>query len=130
MLRAFVVLTAALSQPCAALLVAGGPLLRAGTAPRVPRPLACAPPELPSKGLLRAIVRCGGRATASDIAAEAGIDVDESQRQLLVLARLVGADVCVLAVARPKTKVQSRRSVGWRATLSTPEARYKAISGL
>ena len=45
-------------------------------------------------------------------------------------ARLVGSDVCVLAATRPKTKVQSRRSVGWRATLSTPEARYKAISGL
>ena len=45
-------------------------------------------------------------------------------------ARLVGSDVCVLAAARPKTKVQSRRSVGWRASMSTPEARYKAISGL
>ena len=46
-------------------------------------------------------------------------------------ARLVGSDVCVLAAAWPKvTKVQSRRSVGWRATLSTPEARYQAISGL
>eukprot|EP00964_Phaeocystis_antarctica_P022702 scaffold12633_cov47-Phaeocystis_antarctica.AAC.3 len=32
-------------------------------------------------------------------------------------ARLVGSDVCLLAVARPKTKVQSRRSVGWRATM-------------
>ena len=66
------------------------PYLRRAAPPR-----ACAPPELPSKKLLGAIVRCGGRATASDIAAEAGLDVTESQRQLMVLARLVGADMQV-----------------------------------
>ena len=33
-------------------------------------------------------------------------------------ADLVGADVCVLAAARPSARLQGRRSVGWRATVS------------
>ena len=112
---------AAAAQPAATLLATNKPLLRAAVVPRVPRPLACAPPELPSKTLLRAIVRCGGRATASDIAAEAGIDIDESQRQLLVLARLVGADLqvsddgqIVFAFEDEKQLRRSLRGATWR----------------
>ena len=114
-------LLAAVKPPAVTVLAASKPLLRAGAAPRAPRPLACAPPELPSKSLLRAIVRCGGRATASDIAAEAGLDIDESQRQLLVLARLVGADLqvsddgqIVFAFEDEKQLRRSLRSATWR----------------
>ena len=51
--------------------------------------------ELPSSSLLRAIQKCGSTATAADIAAEAGSEIEETRRQLLVLARLVGAELQV-----------------------------------
>ena len=62
------------------------PLLRYS---RSSPPLSCAPAELPSKPLLGAITKLGGRVTASDVSAETGTSITETQRQLLVLARLV-----------------------------------------
>jgi len=58
-------------------------------------PFSCAPPELPSKNLLGAISKLDGRVTAADVAAETGVGISETQRQLLVLARLVGAELVV-----------------------------------
>jgi hypothetical protein len=55
------------------------------------------PPELPTPALLKAIERCGSTATAADVAAEAGQDIGETRRQLLSLARLVGAELQVSA---------------------------------
>ena len=69
------------------------PLLRSSS--RGSPPLSCAPAELPSKALLGAIAKLGGRVTASDVAAETGTSITETQRQLLVLARLVGAELVV-----------------------------------
>ena len=68
------------------------PLLRNS---RSSPPLSCAPAELPSKPLLGAITKLGGRVTASDVSAETGTSITETQRQLLVLARLVGAELVV-----------------------------------
>lgn len=51
--------------------------------------------ELPSKPLLRAVQQSGGRVSAADVAAAAGLDLMETRRALLVLARLVGADLQV-----------------------------------
>ena len=52
--------------------------------------------ELPPKPLLAAVERrAGGRVSAADIAAAAGLDLQETRRALLVLARLVGADLQV-----------------------------------
>ena len=67
---------------------------------RVPHTMLAALPEplvqeLPSAALLKAIARCGSTATAADVAAEAGMDIAEARRQLLVLARLVGAELQV-----------------------------------
>ena len=70
------------------------PLLRSSSSRGSP-PLSCAPAELPSKPLLGAIAKLGGRVTASDVAAETGTSITETQRQLLVLARLVGAELVV-----------------------------------
>ena len=53
------------------------------------------PPELPTAALLKAIARCGSSATAADVAAEAGLEIEEARRQLLSLARLVGAELQV-----------------------------------
>ena len=66
-------------------------------APRAARVMAAAEPlqELPTPALLKAIARCGSAATAADVAAEAGQDIDETRRQLLVLARLVAAELQV-----------------------------------
>ena len=66
-------------------------------APRVARVVAAVEPlpELPTPALLKAIARCGSTATAADVAAEAGQDIDETRRQLLVLARLVAAELQV-----------------------------------
>ena len=52
-------------------------------------------PELPSTALLKAIAACGSTATAADVAAEAGLEISETRRQLLNLARLVGAELQV-----------------------------------
>jgi len=70
------------------------PLLRNGWLRSSP-PSLCAPAELPSKPLLGAITKLGGRVTASDVSSETGTSITESQRQLLVLARLVGAELVV-----------------------------------
>jgi hypothetical protein len=51
--------------------------------------------ELPTPALLKAIADCGSSATAADVAAAAGLDISEARRQLLVLARLVGAELQV-----------------------------------
>jgi len=51
--------------------------------------------ELPSKPLLQAVEKAGGRVSAADVAATAGLDLLETRRSLLVLARLVGADLQV-----------------------------------
>ncbi len=48
-------------------------------------------PDLPDEKLIVAIERLGGRVTASDVAAAAGLDLLETRRQLLVLAQLSGA---------------------------------------
>ena len=67
--------------------------------PRTPSPpqlqLADGPQELPSKELLKAIATCKGTATAADISAASSLDIGEARRQLLVLARLVGAELQV-----------------------------------
>jgi hypothetical protein len=51
--------------------------------------------ELPTPTLLKAIAKCGSTGTAADVAAAAGLDLAETRRQLLVLARLVGAELQV-----------------------------------
>lgn len=51
--------------------------------------------ELPKPALLKAIAKCGNTGTAADVAAAAGQDLAETRRQLLVLARLVGAELQV-----------------------------------
>ena len=53
--------------------------------------------ELPTPALLKAIAKCGSSATAADVAAAAGLEISEARRQLLVLARLVGAELQVSA---------------------------------
>ena len=68
----------------------------------------CAPPrlavdgerplDLPTPALLKAIARCGGSVTAADVAAESGQEIAETRRQLLNLARIVGADLQVSGV--------------------------------
>lgn len=73
----------------------GTPLLRS-----FPQPLlALLPeeplPELPSRVLLEAIAACGSSATAADVAVESGLEIAETRRQLLSLARLVGAELQV-----------------------------------
>ena len=86
----FLLLTSATAfTPTRPLLPRSRPLQRAAS------PLACAPPELPSKQLLGAITRLDGRVTAADVSAETGVGIGESQRQLLVLSRLVGAELVV-----------------------------------
>lgn len=52
-------------------------------------------PELPTPTLLKAIGDCGSTATAADVAAASGLSVAETRRQLLNLARLVGAELQV-----------------------------------
>ena len=52
-------------------------------------------PELPSRVLLEAIAKCGSSGTAADVAAAAGLEISETRRQLLSLARLVGAELQV-----------------------------------
>uniref|UniRef100_A0A7S4BCP5 Uncharacterized protein n=1 Tax=Chrysotila carterae TaxID=13221 RepID=A0A7S4BCP5_CHRCT len=52
--------------------------------------------EIPSERLIRAVERLGGgRVSAADVAAQGGMDLLETRRQLLLLARLVGADMQV-----------------------------------
>ena len=52
-------------------------------------------PELPTPKLLKAVGDCGSTATAADVAAASGLSVEETRRQLLNLARLVGAELQV-----------------------------------
>ena len=75
--------------------LSSGRSLRSQPLLRSPPPLASAPAELPSKNLLGAITKLGGSVTASDVSAETGTSITESQRQLLVLSRLVAAEMVV-----------------------------------
>ena len=85
--------------PCALALPARAAAALRQTAVRHPQlalvPSSEPPPELPTPALLKAIARCGSTATAADVAAEAGQDIGETRRQLLSLARLVGAELQV-----------------------------------
>ena len=49
--------------------------------------------ELPSDALLKAVSRTDGRVSAADVATSAGLDLLETRRQLLLLARLLGAEL-------------------------------------
>ena len=70
----------------------GLPLQRVAVPPRLTmEPLQ----ELPSAALLKAIADCDSTVTAADVAATAGMEIAEARRQLLVLARLVGAELQV-----------------------------------
>lgn len=51
--------------------------------------------ELPPERLIRAVERAGERVSAADIAAASGLDLLETRRALLVLARLTAADLQV-----------------------------------
>jgi hypothetical protein len=103
MLASRLCLLGLLLGPCAALVpCAFSSPARAAAAPRRTAvrhpqlalvPSSEPPPELPTPALLKAIERCGSTATAADVAADAGQDIGETRRQLLSLARLVGASV-------------------------------------
>ena len=71
------------------------------TSSRLTAPVVALTPEslqeLPTKKLLKAIAACGNTATAADVAAASGLSVAETRRQLLNLARLVGAELQVSA---------------------------------
>jgi len=107
MLASRLCLLGLLLGPCAALVpCALSSPARAAAAPRRTAvrhpqlalvPSSEPPPELPTPALLKAIERCGSTATAADVAAEAGQDIGETRRQLLSLARLVGAELQVSA---------------------------------
>ena len=103
-----ILFVATLVHPAAALVLGGvarvhhpSPVLKASALPRRSSAARLAivpsepPPELPTPALLKAIARCGSVATAADVAVEAGLEIEEARRQLLSLARLVGAELQV-----------------------------------
>jgi hypothetical protein len=114
----------AVASPAGRLLnLATGPIAPRVIAPRTalsPRKEGGLLHELPSEPLLHAVQQSGGRLSAADVAAAAGLDLMETRRAMLVLARLVGADLQVspdgeiLFVFGDDVRGQLRRA-SWKA---------------
>ena len=79
--------------------------------------------ELPNKMITKYVDNNRGRVTAADVAAKAGLDLLETRRQLLLLAKLIGAEMQVsdsgelVFVFGDGVRTRLRAS-SWRASVS------------